>query len=137
MRKVIVTDSKSSVADATADSISRRSMRFSAQNSASASSLSNSGTSSQFAMAFIGFISIFQAPSLPGESLIEFPLIKELFLRPKRPGLNDPDLFAISPVYAEHAQATGRLAQVKIASLSREPGGVRQQPDSERILKGL
>ena len=50
IRNVMVTDSESSLAAATADSINRKSGRFSDQNSASADSLSNIGTSSQLAM---------------------------------------------------------------------------------------
>src|SRR5437660_134295 len=47
----MVTDSDDSADVATDDSINRRSGRFSAQNAASASSRSKSGTSSQFVMA--------------------------------------------------------------------------------------
>src|SRR5580704_16797976 len=49
MRKVMVTDSAASALPAVADSIRRRSGRFSAQKTASASSLSKRGTSSQLA----------------------------------------------------------------------------------------
>ena len=49
IRSVIVTDSDDSALPETAVSISRTAGRFSAQNVASAASLSNSGTSSQLA----------------------------------------------------------------------------------------
>src|SRR3569832_1478264 len=50
-RNVMVTDSEDSPVPATADSIRRRSGRFSDQKSASASSLSKMGTSSHLAIA--------------------------------------------------------------------------------------
>src|SRR5262245_27952324 len=53
MRRVMETDSDSSVPEATADSMRRRSGRLSAQKAASACSLSNSGTSSQLAIVFM------------------------------------------------------------------------------------
>src|SRR5438445_10810153 len=53
IRSVIVTDSADSVARATDNSIKRKSGRLTDQNAASASSRSNSGTSSQFEMAFM------------------------------------------------------------------------------------
>ena len=52
MRKPMATDSELSTLLATADSIRRRSGRFSAQKSTSATSLSNMGTSSQLAKVF-------------------------------------------------------------------------------------
>src|SRR5260221_14152172 len=51
IRRVMVTDSDDSLGPATADSIKRRSGRFSDQKSASASSLSKMGTSSHLAIA--------------------------------------------------------------------------------------
>jgi len=53
IRSVMVTDSPTSEFPATAPSIKRKSGRFSAQKSASASSLSKIGTSSHLAKALI------------------------------------------------------------------------------------
>jgi hypothetical protein len=58
IRNVIVTDSAASPLPATADSMSRKSGRFSDQKFASASSLSNSGTSSQLANVRIQFFQV-------------------------------------------------------------------------------
>ena len=41
-------------------------------------------------------------PALARQRLIQFALIEELFFRVKRPGINNPNLFPIRPIHAEH-----------------------------------
>src|ERR1017187_2846292 len=63
IRSVMVTDSDASALPAVADSMSRRSGRFSVQKLASASSLSKRGTSSHLANARIKFLLSFSFSS--------------------------------------------------------------------------
>src|ERR1035438_246597 len=110
IRSVMVTDSDASALPAVADSMRRRSGRFSAQNSASASSLSKRGTSSHLANARITkkinrllidgllerrlrhpTIHLSINPTIQkfrvslGKSLPHFALVEETFFRLKRP----------------------------------------------------
>src|SRR3954466_615060 len=103
MRKVMVTDSALSLMPATAFSIRRRSGLFSAQNPASASSLSKIGTSSHFAIARMFNFHIQRrarsdAPSLASQHLIKFSLVEEPFLRLEWPGENNPELLAVGAI---------------------------------------
>src|SRR5688572_1094336 len=128
MRKVIVTDSASPPV-ATAASMSRISIRFSAQNAASASSLSNIGTSSQVATAFMlvaglsDLTNSFQAP----QCLVGTALIKEPLLGFERTGKNHANQLAVSAVDTEDTLPVDRDSQVEKAGLRREAGGVRHE----------
>src|SRR5688572_17723446 len=77
IRNVIVTDSEASDPVATAESIKRKSILFSVQKAASASSLSNSGTSSQLMIEFIAFMRL-KLFSRLRQILVQLLLIKEL-----------------------------------------------------------
>src|SRR4051794_38738552 len=141
IRSVIVTESISEV-DATELSISRISMRFSAQNMASASSLWKSGTSSQLDIEFIVWWceleegSASPCPSPPAEreiatgrrdwyslrswcseGLVHLPVIKEFLLRLEGPGEDDPHRLAVCAVNGENPGAPAGVTQVEIARL--------------------
>src|SRR5882672_5955323 len=143
IRNVIVTDSEASELPATAASIRRTSGLFSAQKSASASSLSKIGTSSHFPIARI-FVHCprrrFRSASSPGrlavetddegsrslrQILVHLPLIEESFLRLKGPRKDDADLFAVRAIHAKDASAVDGHAQVEKPGLDRKPRGVR------------
>src|SRR5262245_27892608 len=115
MRRVIVTDSDNSVPAATADSIKRKSGRFSAQNADSASSLSQRGTSSQLEMVFMSAVS-----SRVAQGLVHLALIKKLLFRLEPARVDDAHRFAVGPVDCENALAIGSHAQIEIAGLRGE-----------------
>src|SRR5260221_8173513 len=96
---VLMTDSDISELAAPAASINRRSGRFSAQNDASDSSLSKSGTSSHVVIEFI---------SRTTQGLIHFALIKKLLLRLERSGVDNPDRLPVGPIHREDSSAPGR-----------------------------
>src|SRR6266576_1645681 len=129
IRSVIVTDSVASLLLATAACINRRSGRFSPQKSASATSLSKIGTSSQFAMERIvksrppdydefgcplsrGLVVLFPVFSLR-ECLVQLPLIKKSFFGLERPRVNHPNLFSISSIHAENPDSACGHAQIE------------------------
>src|SRR5580698_303811 len=115
IRNVMVTDSAASALPAVAASMRRRSGRFSAQNNASASSLSKIGTSSQLANVRIGF----QIRSGPRprffifddedekdflrKRLVHFPLVKKSFFRLKHAGMQNADQSTVGPIHAENS----------------------------------
>src|SRR6266550_2012318 len=155
IRSVIVTDSVASLLLATADSINRRSGRFSPQKSASASSLSKIGTSSQFAIERIikrpqdyrppdydefccplslGLVILFPVFS-PRECLIQLALIKKSFFGLERPRVNHPNLFSIRSIHAENPDSASGHSQIEEPRLNREPRRIRQQPDGKGIFK--
>src|SRR5262245_61785466 len=115
MRSVMVIDSETSELAATVASMRRRSRRFSAQNAASASSLSKSGTSSQFVTAFI---------SLAAQGLVHLSLIKKLLFRFKGTGKDDSNLLPVRPVNAENARPAGGHTQIEVTRLNGEARGV-------------
>src|SRR5258705_7832135 len=102
MRKVIVTDSDISLLTASAASINRTSTRFSIQNAASASSLSNIGTSSQLATEFMIKIRVPQL-LLTIQRLIKLSLVEKPLFGLKRSRVNDPDHFPIRPINTKYA----------------------------------
>ncbi|HEX7576449.1 MAG TPA: hypothetical protein VF430_00265 [Verrucomicrobiae bacterium] len=71
------------------------------------------------------------------QGLIHFPLVKEPFLRFKRPAVQDPDELSIRPIHAENSNAARRHSQVEKTRLNAKPRRIRQQPDGKRIFKGL
>src|SRR5947209_7459465 len=91
IRRVMVTDSEISELAATVASISRSSIRLSAQKAASASSLSKSGTSSQLTTGFIllkGVILIIQG-------LVELALVEKPLFRLEQPREYDSNRFSV------------------------------------------
>src|SRR6266540_974836 len=110
IRSVMVTDSESSAPATRAASMSRRSGRLSAQNAASACSLSNRGTSSQVE-------SVFMAGSRVAEGLVHLALVEELLFVLEQPGMDDPDGLAVGSVDAENAGAVGGSAEVEVSGL--------------------
>src|SRR5262245_1382797 len=109
IRRVMVTDSEPSLLPATADSMRQTSNLFSAQKSASATSLSKNGTSSHLIMAHVMSTYI----SLMGQSLIHLPLVEESFFGFEQPGVDNPDHFAVRAIHAEDASAADNHAEVK------------------------
>src|SRR5436190_18602096 len=96
IRRVIVTDSETSDPAATADSIRRKSRRFSAQKAASASSLSKSGTSSQLEMEFMADLG-------RAESLVHPAVVKIFLLGFEGTRVNDADGLAVRAINAENS----------------------------------
>src|SRR5208283_2062491 len=74
---------------------------------------------------------------LTGQRPVHFPLVKEPFFRLEHAGKQNADQPSVGPIHAEDSNAARRQAQVEKAGLHTEPRRVRQQPDGERILKGL
>src|ERR1019366_6214438 len=157
IRSVMVTDSDASALPAVADSMRRRSGRFSAQNSASASSLSKRGPSSHLANARITkkidgllerrlrhpTIHLSINPTIQkfrvslGKSLPHFALVEETFFRLKRPRKHHPDLPSVGAIDAHDADATRRHAEVEKPRLHAEPRRVGHQPHGKCVFKGL
>src|ERR1039457_4159146 len=147
----MVTDSAASALPAVAASIRRKSGRFSTQNSASASSLSKIGTSSQLAKVRTNHVSLVtpHAPVLHSaqrdggslltgiQSPVQFPLIKEPFFRFKSAGAQPPRHPAVGPIHAANSDPARRHSQAEKARLHAKSRRVRQQPNGKRILKGL
>ena len=71
------------------------------------------------------------------QRLVHFPLVKEPFFRLEHAGKQNADQPSVGPIYAEDSNSARRQAEVEKAGLHAEPRRVRQQPDGERILKGL
>ena len=104
IRNVMVTDSDPSALPEMAVSINRRAGRFSDQKSASASSLSKIGTSSQLAKVRIS--QKYFGPGLSGRKrLVHFSLVKKPFFRIEPPGVEDADRFPVRPINADHTEA--------------------------------
>src|SRR6185437_4548510 len=141
IRNEIATDSaESPLLPANADSINRRSGRFSAQKLTSPSSLSKRGTSSQVAKARIikrdggecraTFQTCTARHSVPHPSLIQrlvhLPLVKISFLRLEWPGQHHPDLLPIRAIHTENPYAPRGHSQVKVPGLHRKSRRTRQ-----------
>src|ERR1700722_11439326 len=126
----MATDSELSLLDATADSINRKSGRYSFQKSASATSLSNRGTSSQLVKEFITAIAINpnalqnSQPSMR-QHLVQLPLIKKSLLRFQRTGVNHPHLLPVRPIHAEDSNSAGGHPHIKKPGLHRKPRRIR------------
>src|SRR5665213_426332 len=125
IRSVMVTDSDDSALPATADSIRRRSGRFSAQNPASASSLSKSGTSSQFAKVLTAN---YFCRASGRKRLFHFPLIKKPFLRLERARVQNTDGTAVRPIHADDSDAAGGHSEIEKSRLHAKARRVGQQP---------
>src|ERR1039458_2247894 len=113
MRSEMATDSEVSELPATAASMRRRSGLFSAQKSASASSLSKIGTSSHLAIARIAsatkshhtsHIRITHHVSLR-QHLVHFALVEEPFFRLERAGVEHPSLLSRSEEHTSELQS--------------------------------
>jgi len=71
------------------------------------------------------------------QSLVQLALVKKTLFRFERAGVQNPDQPAIRPICAENSDAARRHAEIEKPGLSAEARRVGQQPDGERILKGL
>src|ERR1051326_2461289 len=71
------------------------------------------------------------------QRLVQFTLIKVLFLRIERSRVDHSNLFAVSAIHTEHTHAAQGPAQVKEPRLHRKPRRIRQQLDRKRVLERL
>ena len=70
-----------------------------------------------------------------GQGLVQFLLVEEAFFGLKGAGVNDPELFPISPIDAEDAHPAGGVAEVKEPGLDREAGRIGQEPNRKGVFE--
>src|SRR6185503_2618347 len=71
------------------------------------------------------------------QGLLHLALIKIAFFRLERASIENSDLFSICSINTEHADSTGRHAQIEESCLDREPWRIRQKLDHKGVFERL
>ena len=69
------------------------------------------------------------------QGLIELALVEKPLFRLEQPREYDSNRFSVGPIETEYPHSIGRHAKVERTGLHGKAGGIRQEPDRERILE--